>query len=282
MNNMKLTACCLSHIGTSRESHEDNFLFDGKIIIPEQQKQMSLQREQVISLVGSQARRVQLFAISDGMGGHNSGEVASLITVQMLSVMEVALERCSTPVEMAALCQKGLNAINQRICTSSHEQSELRNMGATVILLVKYINGNVMLNFGDSRGYFFDGHSLQQITKDHTEGQRLLDLKLLTSEEVQVFPAKGNLSKYMGMNIGDADLKVDEFYVSSDQEGWFLLCSDGLTSALANNDIEEILRGYYPSNRIEQAGKVLLDGALQGVKGRRGSTDNITIILVMN
>ena len=123
---------------------------------------------------------------------------------------------------------------------------------------------------------------LKQITRDNTEGQRLYDLKVLTLEELELFPARNSLNRYIGMNIGQGTLSADQYINEATQRGWFLLCSDGLTSAVKNDEIADILSIYYKENQIEQAAQALLNSALKGINGRLGSRDNITIMIVRN
>ena len=128
------------------------------------------------------------------------------------------------------------------------------------------------INVGDSRLYSYKNGKFEQLSTDHTEGQRLLSLKLLTEEEYQRFPRKKNLYKYIGMN---GEVVADVFKIESCEPGTVLvLCSDGLADVISNEEISEILSTNEP---IENKGHKLVE---QAVARNVGHGDNITLILI--
>lgn len=279
--NMKTSAFVVSHIGTSRQNHEDNFLLNGKMILPQMQKQICLQSNSFIREFSIQKQNLNLFVVCDGMGGHNAGEIASYMAVDILSKLELKLSPTITIEHNVALLEEGINEINSIIREKGKENIYMSDMGSTLtILLIN--NGKVgVINLGDSRAYRFSDSKIIQITKDNTEGQRLLDLKLLSEDEINKFPSRKNLSKYLGMDNPQGKITADTYIIDNlkDKE-WFLLCSDGLTDVICNNDIEKILKKYYKDNNILKASEVLLSNALTGIDGQRGSTDNITVMII--
>lgn len=259
---------CYSHIG-KRPNHEDNFLINSFYLTSDLQKQMLDNRYCFVS--ESVPSQVRLFAISDGMGGHNAGEVASLICVEKLSLAQNELQHSTSLDEAVAYLQTVIVEINNTVCEQSQKSSDLKGMGATLVLLVFYGTNFAVLNIGDSRAYHYSNGSLVQITKDHTEGQRMLDLGLLTRKELPGFPARKNLNRYIGYCQRGYVLQADEYYPTL-ESGVILLCSDGISDFISDNRVAEILSS---ESELEIAGKQLIDEAIVSHKA-----DNATVMLI--
>jgi len=259
---------CISHIG-GRLNYEDNFLFGGKYITPTEQKGMAEKRS--VYFADNLSARVRFFAVCDGMGGHNAGEVASYICAARLAKIEVAVQNCGSMKDVVALCQKAISGINNEVCTKSREIPALRGMGTTLVLLVMRGAERAVLNIGDSRAYFFDGAKLTQITKDHTEGRRMLDLNILTREELATFPARKNLNRYIGFDAPGFQFKADEYFIKA-KNGIILLCSDGVSDSLTDAEIEEHLR---TAPNIKTAAQNIIKRAIA-----KQDSDNATVIIV--
>lgn len=268
MNDKKLSEVCLTHIG-KRITHEDNFLFNGLYLTSDTQKQMSDKRCYFCGY--NTLSKVRLFAVSDGMGGHNAGEVASRICVEKLAETEKVLQSCYSIKEVVAHLQSSIAEINAVVCEKSRSHKELRGMGATLVLFVVCGADYAILNIGDSRAYHFNNDLLIQITKDHTEGQRMLDLGLLTRKELSDFPARKNLNRYIGYGQNGYVLQADEYYPILDN-GVILLCSDGISDYLPDSRISEILNS---ANSLESAGKQLINEAVSS-----HNADNATVMII--
>lgn len=261
-------AVCSSHIG-KRPNHEDNFLFNEKYLTSDMQKNMA--NHSGIFFIGNPKSAVSLFAVSDGMGGHNAGEVASRICVEKLAVLEKEIQHCLSIKEAVSTIQTGIGEINSIVCQESRRNDELKGMGATLVILVVCGIESAILNIGDSRAYFFSNNTLAQITKDNTEGQRLLDLGLLTRKELLSFPARKNLSRYIGYSQAGFVLQADEYYPDLGN-GVLLLCSDGISDGLSDSQIENIL---CTEKDLECAGRRLIDESIAA-----HNADNATAILI--
>lgn len=268
MNANVYSAVCFSHIG-NRSNHEDNFLINGLYLTSDFQKQMSDTRCYFIS--DTTMSRVRLFAVSDGMGGHNAGEVASRICVEKLAVAHNELQQYNFLKDAVAYLQTVITEINNTVCDLSRKQNELKGMGATLVLFVVCGADYAILNIGDSRAYHYNNDVLIRITKDHTEGQRMLDLGLLTRKELSGFPARKNLNRYIGYDQNGYVLQADEYYPVLDN-GVMLLCSDGISDYLPNSRISEIL---HSANNLESAGKQLINEAVAS-----HNADNATVMLI--
>lgn len=268
MNNNANSAVCMTHIG-KRTNHEDNFFLNGTYLTPDLQVQLLNRR--CYSLSGAFTSKVQLYAVSDGMGGHNAGEVASRICVEKLAVAHKVLTSCSSLEEAVYFLQRSIAEINNTVCDMSRRQPEWRGMGATLLLLIIYGAECAILNVGDSRAYQFNGNQLTQITKDHTEGQRMLDLGLLTRKELAHFPARKNLNRYIGHKESGYILQADLYYPSL-ENSMFLLCSDGISDFISDMRMSEILGS---ESNLEIMGKQLLNEAVAA-----SNADNATVILI--
>ena len=257
-----------SHIGNKRENQEDNYILKkGKFLSPRERKRTEKSKKIFCYSVKNKNKDF-LVAVSDGMGGHSSGEVASLLTVKYLS------DNMQDIIQDAD--NGNLNAhfldLNKSVTDYAKKHSECRNMGATLCGFIRKGEKIIGFNLGDSRLYRFENKVLRQLSVDHTEGQRLLNLNILSEEELENFPRKKHLYKYIGAN---GELVADIFDIDGCVgKTTFLLCSDGLSDVLSDSEIESILNS---SDDIQCRGKALVEEAL---KRNEGYGDNITVLLV--
>lgn len=261
-------ATCFSHI-RKRLNHEDNFLISSNYLTSASQEQMSDKRCYFFS--DTVSSKVSIFAVSDGMGGHNAGEVASRICVEKLALVHEELQCFSSIQDVVAYLQTVIMEINEVVCKLSRENDNLKGMGATLVMFVICGNEYAVLNIGDSRVYHSINGELIQITKDNTEGQRMLDLGLLTRKELSGFPARKNLNRYIGFSQYGYVLRADEYYSTLDG-GVMILCSDGISDFVSDARIAEILNS---GTSLEVAGKQLIDEAV-AVQ----NADNATVMLI--
>ena len=214
---------------------------------------------------------VCMYAVSDGMGGHKAGETASRICVQMLSEIQDLLQQCTSVQQAASCVQNEIARINRMICELGRDHEQYRGMGATLVLLLMCGGEAAVLNIGDSRAFYYDGNALIQITKDHTEGQRMLDLGLLTRKELKDFPARKHLNRYFGYDAQGFVLQADEYYPGI-KDGIFILCSDGITDYVPERQFLEILSAQEDP---EEAGTLLTAAAVSA-----DHADNATIMMI--
>ncbi|MBQ7016919.1 MAG: serine/threonine-protein phosphatase [Firmicutes bacterium] len=266
----KIQAAICTNIGNSRENQEDSVVVvcsQKTLLRNSAAKGDPDDRDECLLLPGNSE---MLIAVSDGMGGHLGGETASGYTVSCLEQSTRIL--ADEKRDIALSLQEIIGQISQNVADLARKKAECRGMGATVSGLYVKENRFYCFHAGDSRVYRYAGDILTQLTTDHTEGQRLMNLGLLTEEEVQRLPHRKNIYKYVGM---DGLLHPDVFEVSKVEPGTlFLLCSDGLTDALSDGDIREVLKKEEP---LEAKRERLLREALSR---RIGFGDNISFILV--
>jgi len=255
----------ISHIGNSRANQEDNFLIEKRFLDLEVIKGFSTESPSVCVDYTNDSENT-LLAVSDGMGGHSSGEIASCLTARYLS------ENYSRIVDSdkSDLLQI-ISELNRQVSNESQKNPSYKGMGATLCGFVARAGRLLGFNVGDSRLYRYESGKLSQLSKDHSEGQRLLDLNLLTKDELKSFSNRKAIYKYIGMKT---NLVADVFDIEPCKQGTILLlCSDGLTDALADYEIQEILN---TKALLKEKGEKLLNTALER---NVGHGDNITIIL---
>ncbi len=260
----------LSNVGNSRENQEDNALFNDKFFSNEDIETMSKTRRTYLENYSPDAKNGFLVAVCDGMGGHDFGEVASYLTAEYLSDNYRSVIDSSLIGENAI--SRDIKMANDFVLSKSRGDSNLKNIGATLCGVVGKNSCFYGFNVGDSRLYRYVAGKLEQLSVDHTEGQRLVNLKLLTKEECAKFPRRKTLYKYIGHSV---ELCADVFPIKQCVSGTTLLiCSDGLTDCVSDEKIESVLK---TADSVEQKGKALMEEALQC---NAGYGDNITIILI--
>ena len=258
-----------SHIGNSRRNQEDNyFIGRGKYLSPADRDKMSKERK---CKIDSSSDDQICCCISDGMGGHSSGEVASLLTVCYFN--QNYEELIEGKGKTAQCIKEFITKLNKHVCFETTKDTKLADMGATLCGLISNDEKYYCFNVGDSRMYQYSAGILKQVTVDNTEGQRLLNLGLLTQEEVKTFPKKKAIYKYIGKDI---ELIPDVYEIGKVEEGtMFLLCSDGLSDVLDLNEIQDMLSKQYI--KTEDKGKFLVEMA---VEKKPDAGDNITLIII--
>ncbi len=217
------------------------------------------------------AEGVDLFVVADGMGGHDCGEVASMLAVQ--TVIASARARIDVPVrpDLDALenifdeaCQEANNTIK------GNAEARGNDMGTTLVACM-VVDDKVALcaNVGDSRGYLVRGGQLHQVTRDHSLVARMVEQNRLTAEEARHHPHSNILLRTVGT---ERNVDIDIFRVELEPGDRVLLCSDGLWGEVEDSDMEEILQSC-EDTRV--ASRELIHAAHMG-----GGKDNITVILV--
>ena len=212
--------------------------------------------------------RYYLFAVADGMGGHAAGEVASKIAITELkeTIMKgFAATQAINLESMKQLLSMGFSKANEKISYEAKTVLEKRGMGTTLVAALLDCEGKgFVANIGDSRAYLA-GIKIIRITKDHSYVQELVDKGIITQEEASVHPRKNIVTRIIGMEGVEPD-----FFEIELGKNTLLLCSDGLTDSLSDEEIRDII--IY--SKIENICKNLVETA------KSKSRDNITVIAV--
>jgi PPM family protein phosphatase len=204
-----------------------------------------------------------LFAIADGMGGAQAGEVASGLAA---AVLEEATGDDRGEERVAALIQEA----NRRVFQRSNEDAATSGMGTTMtVALVDNADGTIAFgHVGDSRAYRVRGGELEQLTDDHSLVGELVRSGRLSPEEAESHPQRSVITRALGT---EPDVDVDTFTVEAEPEDIYLLCSDGLTDMVSQRDI---LAAVEASTDLDDAARALVNAANAG-----GGEDNITVVL---
>ncbi len=208
-----------------------------------------------------------LFVVADGMGGHAGGDVASAIAAKRIAETD-KLYTSANDAEFAL--QSALLAANSLIAETVFDHIELTGMGTTVSGLLRVGDKVALAHIGDSRIYLFRDGTLEQISKDHTFVQRLVDSGRITPEEAAVHPRRAVLMRVLG--DVDAAPELDTTVLDTRAGDRWLLCSDGLSSYVSDDKIAAVLAS---TPDALDAADLLVKESLD-----QGAPDNVTVILV--
>ena len=247
----KITILGLTDTGIVRSKNEDSIGFDSSL---------------------------GLVVLADGMGGHRGGEIASSMTVDTIidklqqSLPNLAsgeIDEASGFSRESISIQDAVVEANQLVFQSAEANPDHKGMGTTVVVLQFYNNSFSLAHIGDSRCYRLRSDKFEQITKDHSLLQELIDRGFYTPEEAR---------KSMNKNLVTRALGIDPIVMPDIQEDIvlkndiYLLCSDGLTDLVEDEDIYLTIKQF--SANLEEAAKQLITKANQN-----GGKDNISVML---
>ena len=214
---------------------------------------------------------LNLFAVADGMGGHNAGEVASAMAIEHLR--GVAL----TGVASAEAFAQVIRDLNGAIYASATSTTDQRGMGTTLTAAallaptdnVAQPSQMVIANVGDSRTYLLRAGELRQLSVDHSYVQELVTEGLLTVEEARTHPRRNIVTRALGI---DSQVSVDTWTIPMFDGDRFMLCSDGLVDEVPLDEITELMQEHSAPQQIAER--------LVTAAKRHGGRDNITVIVV--
>ena len=205
-------------------------------------------------------------AVSDGMGGHQAGEIASQLAVETLQ--NRLLSNASDPE--AALSGAFAEA-NTAVHTRASLNDEMYGMGCTLVAAILEPDRFVAANVGDSRLYHFDGKTLRQVTHDHSFVAELVRRGAITPEEAKTHPRRNLITRAIGTELR---VVADVFACEWKKNDMLLLCSDGLCGVLDDAEMAAFLRNC---TDLDATCTALIQRALTA-----GSRDNITVVLAEN
>ncbi|WP_343862980.1 PP2C family serine/threonine-protein phosphatase, partial [Frigoribacterium faeni] len=209
----------------------------------------------------------RLFVVADGMGGHAGGDVASAIAIRRIRETD---KQYTSPGDAEFALQSSLIAANQLLAETVFEHQELTGMGTTVSAMLRVGDSMAIAHIGDSRIYLWREGELSQITADHTFVQRLVDSGRITAEEAAVHPRRSVLMRVLG--DVDAAPEIDTAILGTQPGDRWLICSDGLSSYLAEDRIKKALAAGLD---CEQTSRRLVKETLD-----HGAPDNVTVVIV--
>ena len=210
-----------------------------------------------------------LFAVCDGMGGHKGGDVASKLAVDCLHEYMLNLAADSLSQNPISVLNAAIQKANYLIWLQAQGNLELHEMGTTITAAMIRKKQLAVANVGDSSLYVFRNGKLNKITRDHTLAEKMVADGLLKNEDKKSSGYNHILTRALGIQ---EEVVIDNFEHQLYKGDLVLLCSDGLTDMLDDNEIETILN---QEENLHKSLNTLLDTALT-----KGGYDNITIILL--
>ncbi|TLS49916.1 Stp1/IreP family PP2C-type Ser/Thr phosphatase [Paenibacillus antri] len=212
-----------------------------------------------------------LAIVADGMGGHQAGDTASQITIELL---ESALVRVSGELDDAERKARLVDAIreaNAKVFEVASGKEHYRGMGTTVTAALADASRVLIGHIGDSRAYYINHETVSQITEDHTLVNELVKTGQLTPDEAAVHPRRNVITRALGT---EADVDVDLVFLPWSAGDLLLLCSDGLSNLVPESEMTRTVRGEGTlSEKVDR----LVEYALNA-----GGDDNISVVLIEN
>jgi len=249
---MEVKAFGLTHVGRQRQHNEDSFLVRDD---------------------------AGLFLVADGMGGHAAGEIASRIAAESVAefIEHTESEDGTWPYAYDETTTRATNRLtaalkvaNTRVLEAMRKDSRLRGMGTTVVACLVDGECASVAHVGDSRAYLVRGGELSRITDDHSWVFEQVQAGMISADEAERHPLRNVITRALG---GALTVVPDASEVTLHQGDIFLLCSDGLTGMVPEDDILRLV--LENEDDLEKACEALIDRA-----NERGGYDNVTTVLV--
>lgn len=221
----------------------------------------------------------QIYVLADGMGGHNHGEVASRIAVNTIREYLVkALDNNDSTLPLgydpslhrhSHSLKRSIHSAHDKVLKAIREDGSLLGMGTTVVTAMHQDDVVTIAHVGDSRGYRLREGRLELLTQDHTWVNEQVVAGYLSEEQAKSHPLKNVVTRALG---GDSEVVVDVLETEARAGDLFVLCSDGLTTMLSDEEIHERL---VADASLEEICRRLIHDA-----NARGGFDNITVVLM--
>ena len=207
--------------------------------------------------------------VCDGMDGAAGGNVASTSAVKVIAEQITASYRASmSSKSIKNMLVSAINAANISVYDLAQANKELRGMGTTVVCALVTGSAAYIANAGDSRAYMLSGGTLSQLTRDHSVVQEMVETGKITQSEAKVHPNKNIITRAIGMK---EDVETDFFEYHLKKGDVILMCTDGLSNMVEDEDIFAIIKS---ARDIVEAGQMLIERA-----NANGGRDNIGVVL---
>ncbi|WP_241973559.1 PP2C family serine/threonine-protein phosphatase [Cryobacterium sp. TMT2-15-1] len=245
-NRVRFVFSARSDVGRERKVNEDSFLAQAPV-----------------------------FLVADGMGGHAQGDVASQTVVRVFEE-HIACDAPSTPERVLDAIHSSNDAVRDLSAVDDYGTA----VSGTTLSGIAFVDAGddvgfhwMAFNVGDSRVYTWDGHTLAQLSVDHSAVQEMVDAGLISRDEAEQHPERNVITRAIGT---DESVDADVWLLPASGRHAFLICSDGLTKELGAAEIARILASYAGDSLPSRSrADVLVDAALA-----RGGHDNVTVVYV--
>lgn len=205
-----------------------------------------------------------LFIVADGMGGHKAGEFASKFTVETI----VESVRTNEQKEPVRIIEEAIQTANRELIQKARQDETMAGMGTTVVVVTVIGDKAFVANVGDSRMYVI-GKEISQITRDHSLVEEMVRMGELAKDAAKDHPDKNIITRAVGVA---QDVDVDFFEVELYPQDYILMCSDGLTNMVEDEDIRRIVQSQRDvAERVEKLVETAND---------HGGQDNITVVVI--
>lgn len=209
-----------------------------------------------------------LSVVCDGMGGANAGNVASEMAAKIITDIVVnSYNPNLTSMSVENMLRTAISSANVEVFSKANSVSEYKGMGTTAVVALIKDDSVYIAHVGDSRAYLVKTDGITQITRDHSVIQDLIESGQLTADEARNHPKKNVITRAVGA-LEDVMVDFDEIRIG---DAVLLLCTDGLTNMLSDEEIQQI----FSENAIENTAEALIKSA-----NEKCSTDNITVTLI--
>ncbi|WP_080874801.1 Stp1/IreP family PP2C-type Ser/Thr phosphatase [Oceanobacillus timonensis] len=207
--------------------------------------------------------------IADGMGGHQAGDVASMLAVENIKNKWEETEQIENAEDIKQWFQNIIRETNAQIFHKAQENKQLEGMGTTLVAAVMIRNSLIIAHIGDSRLYIARGGQMEQLTEDHSFVNELVKRGEITEGDAEVHPYKNYIIRALGT---DAEVDTDVRTLTWQVGDRLLLCSDGLSDKMSQSELAQFITS---DKEMGEIGQQLIDLANQ-----RGGEDNISLILM--
>lgn len=250
MAKLKVTSCGITDLGRKRQNNEDNYLINDEL---------------------------NLYIVADGMGGHAGGEFASQIAVNTVEEVFANMDSLAPPVaipgeltqddQIKEKIEFAIRLAGRRIYEKALEDHEYRGMGTTALGIYLFQDKLFISHVGDSRGYRIRRSRIEQLTEDHSLVNEQIKAGLISPEHAKTHRLKNIITRSLGYQ---EEVEVDTRIEPLEEGDVFLLCSDGLSNMVEEDEMLEMVTRYH----FQEAAIRLVEAA-----NERGGDDNITVIL---
>ena len=264
MRMFNISASVGCHKGNKRKNNEDNFYLNGEF------KEDPNEKKNLFFNINTNDK-IQVYAVCDGMGGGDLGEIASYIAVKILSKYQKEVFNYSGRITIEKHIDEYIEDVNERICEVASKLNK-DCIGTTLALIIIYEDYMYIYNLGDSRIYFISKYEIIQLSKDHTKAQMLYKSGIISKDEMKSSPSKNILTQYLGISTQNGNISPYKIQFRINKGDRFLICSDGVSDLLNDNEIENIIRN---SSTTDNAVSFIVDNSLL-----KGGIDNITALLI--
>ncbi len=234
-----------SHAGRVRSSNQDAFI------------------------CGMLTEKTAFAVVCDGMGGVSGGNIASGIAVRIIADRLVdGYRENADPASLRLLLTEAITEANEEVFRTAMENEDLRGMGTTVVAAIATERDVCIAHVGDSRAYLVTRRAIEQVTRDHSIVQEMVEQGKITPEEARSHPQKHFLTRALGV---ERETECEFTMVKFPDEGTLLVCTDGLTNMVETEMIQSLVRTF----PFEEIPNKLINTA-----NLAGGSDNITVVAV--